>query len=140
MQRRNLVLISVVLSSSLVLGQRPQLSTSLPNRPHTTLRLMADVKSVKPGSEFTVGVLMSMEKGWHTYWKNAGEAGLPTEVSWTLPHEMTAGTIQWPIPNKYNESGEIITFGYDRENMILVQMKAPPNLRIGSTITLPADV
>jgi thiol:disulfide interchange protein/DsbC/DsbD-like thiol-disulfide interchange protein len=107
---------------------------------HTSVSLVADASAVQPGSDFTVGLLMRMEKGWHTYWKNPGEAGLPTKITWTLPEGVTAGEIGWPVPHKYNESGDVLTFGYADENMLLVPMHAAGNLRQGSVLTLKADV
>ena len=110
------------------------------NDRHTSVTMLADVGSVKPGSRFTVGVLMKMEKGWHTYWVNPGEAGLPTQIEWTLPKGFVAGDIQWPLPNKFIESGEVVTYGYSGETMLLVPVTAPPSLIPGSTVSLKANV
>lgn len=109
-------------------------------RHHTQAQLLADIKSIQPGIPFTVGVLMTMDKGWHTYWQNAGEAGLPTTIEWTLPEGFSAGEIQWPRPHKYNESGDVLTYGYADENMLLVQITPPANVRLHSTVTLRAKV
>lgn len=107
---------------------------------HTRVTLLADVTSIAPGSEFTVGVLMEMDPGWHTYWKNGGEAGLPTEIAWTLPPGISAGEIHWPLPNKYLEEGDVLTYGYEKQTMLLVPMKAAQGLRPGERMTLDADV
>ena len=107
---------------------------------HTAVRLLADVQSIQPGTRFTVGILMTMDLGWHTYWKNAGEAGLPTSVEWKLPEGITAGEIQWPLPDKHVESGDILTFGYADENMLLVPMVASPSLKPGTMLTLKGVV
>lgn len=102
--------------------------------------MIADVKSIQPGVPFTVGVLMKMDEGWHTYWKNGGEAGLPTEVMWSLPKGFVAGEIQWPLPHKYNESGDVLTYGYETENMLLVQIRPPHDIAAGSSAVLKAKV
>jgi thiol:disulfide interchange protein/DsbC/DsbD-like thiol-disulfide interchange protein len=106
---------------------------------HTRIKLLANVKSVKPGGEFLVGVLMTMDEGWHTYWKNPGEAGLATEINWSLPRGFSAGDIRWPLPHKYNESGEVLTYGYEKENMLIVPIKTLSSIS-QSKITLKADV
>lgn len=106
---------------------------------HTNVTLLADVKSIQPGTPFTVGVLMKMDEGWHTYWQNSGEAGLPTEIDWTLPEGFTAGPIQWPLPHKYNESGDVLTYGYATETMLLVEI-TPPTVLAAGTTTLKAKV
>lgn len=107
---------------------------------HTKVSLLADVKSIQPGMPFTLGVLMKMDEGWHTYWQNSGEAGLPTEIDWTLPKGFTAGAIQWPLPHKYNESGDVLTYGYETETMLLVEITPPSVLPVATDITLKANV
>src|SRR5262245_29905000 len=47
--------------------------------------LLADTNAIVPGKPFTVGLLLRMAPGWHTYWKFSGDAGLPTELKWKLP-------------------------------------------------------
>jgi thiol:disulfide interchange protein/DsbC/DsbD-like thiol-disulfide interchange protein len=120
--------------SAEILTQQP------PEGPHTAVTLLADVRSIAPGSQFTIGIRMRMEEGWHTYWKYAGEAGLPTQVSWKLPAGISAGAIQWPLPHKYVEGGEIVTFGYAHENMLMVPMTAAADLKPGTMLTLHANV
>jgi len=107
---------------------------------HTRVKLLADVKSIQPGATFTIGLLMEMEDGWHTYWKNGGEAGLPTEIEWILPKGIAAGEVQWPQPRKYNESGEVLTYGYEKENLLLIPMTAVGGLKPGMKVTLRAHV
>lgn len=112
-----------------------------PKKHHTQVRLLADVESLQPGSAFTVGVVMTMDAGWHTYWQNGGEAGLPTQIAWQLPSGFTAGEIQWPLPHKYNESGDVLTYGYENETMLLVTITPPKRLAAGTTyVTLKAKV
>ena len=107
---------------------------------HTKVALVADVAAVPTGKEFTVGVLLTIDKGWHTYWQNAGDAGLPTKIEWTLPKGFKAGEIQWPIPRKHIETGDVLTFGYENESMLLVKITPPDDLAAGTTIRLKADV
>ena len=49
---------------------------------------------------------------WHTYWKNAGDSGLPTKLEWTLPAGVTAGDIAWPAPQKI-AIGTLANFGFE---------------------------
>ncbi|RPH36165.1 hypothetical protein EHM92_04960 [bacterium] len=147
MKRLILLSIAAVLLSTAVPGQPAQNIPSLLGakgvssaKMHTAARLLADVRSIQPGTHFTVGLLMTMDPGWHTYWKNAGEAGLPTTVQWKLPEGITAGGIQWPLPEKHIEPGDILTYGYSNENMLLIAMEASSSLKPGSTVTLEGEV
>ncbi|MBI3586426.1 MAG: thioredoxin family protein [Ignavibacteriales bacterium] len=108
-------------------------------KPHTKIRLIANVASIQPGSHFTVGLLMTMDKGWHTYWINGGDAGLPTELKWTLPDGVTVDEIQWPLPEKHLDSGDILSYSYSDENMLLVNVNVAPNVALGSRVTLKVE-
>jgi thiol:disulfide interchange protein DsbD len=106
----------------------------------TRAALKADAASLPPGGTVTVGVLLRMDPGWHTYWENSGEAGLPTRIAWTLPDGFSAGAIEWPLPHKYVEAGDVMTFGYKNETMLLVPVTVPVGLAPGRTFTLQAEV
>src|SRR2546423_5470225 len=70
-------------------------------------KLLGDTATIVPGRPFTAGLLLKMAPGWHTYWKFPGDAGIPTEIKWQLPSDWKAGAIQWPIPLKLTEPGDI---------------------------------
>ena len=88
--------------------------------------LLADTTAIVAGKPFTVGLLLRMAPGWHTYWKFSGDAGLPTEMKWKLPPGWKVGDIQWPIPLKTVDPGDIETYGYENE-VLLMQEITPPS-------------
>src|SRR5256885_13468273 len=100
--------------------------------------LVADTKAIVPGKSFTVGLLLRMAPGWHTYWKFSGDAGLPSEIKWNLPDGWKVGDIQWPIPLKTTDPGDIQTYGYQDE-VLLMQEITPPASINDSTVKLAAD-
>jgi len=102
-------------------------------------RLVSEVESIKPGTQFCVALCLRMEEGWHTYWKNPGESGLPTSIEWDLPEGFIAGDIQWPYPNRFETSG-VISFGYEGEVLLLIHFKAPVALKSGMLMRLSAGV
>lgn len=59
-----------------------------------------------------VGLQLAHQPEWHTYWKNAGDSGLPTSLQWSLPEGITAGDIGWPTPQKIR-IGSLANFGYE---------------------------
>jgi DsbC/DsbD-like thiol-disulfide interchange protein len=87
--------------------------------------LTADTEAVIPGKPFMLGLLLKMAPGWHTYWKFPGDAGIPTEIKLQLPSGWKAGEIQWPIPLKTSDPGDIQTYGYQDE-VLLMQEVTPP--------------
>ena len=101
-------------------------------------RLLADVAAVAPGQPFTAGLLLKMVPGWHTYWQFPGDAGIPTEIKWQLPPGWKAGPIQWPVPLKLDEPGDIQIYGYHDEVLLLVSL-TPPLKIAGASVHLAAQ-
>ena len=100
--------------------------------------LLADTSAIVPGKPFNVGLLLRMAPGWHTYWKFSGDAGLPTEIKWNLPPGWKVGDIQWPIPLKTIDPGDIQTYGYQDE-VLLLQEITPPAKIDSSPVKLSAQ-
>ena len=100
--------------------------------------LLADTSAVVPGKPFTVGLLLRMAPGWHTYWRFSGDAGLPTELKWKLPPGWKIGDIQWPIPLKTVDPGDIETYGYENE-VLLIQEITPPSKLDDSSVKLSTE-
>ncbi len=94
--------------------------------PRVEAALLLDATQVKAGDAFRVGVRFRMDPGWHIYWKNPGDSGLETEVSWDTPGS-TVGPLQWPFPHTFRTpDGFITTHGYDNEVLLFAQAKAAP--------------
>src|SRR5437773_8416353 len=100
--------------------------------------LLADTSTIVHGKPFTVGLLLRMAPGWHTYWKFSGDAGLPTELKWKLPPGWKIGQVQWPSPLKTIDPGDIQTYGYVDEVLLTQEITPPPKIE-NSTIKLVAD-
>jgi thiol:disulfide interchange protein/DsbC/DsbD-like thiol-disulfide interchange protein len=100
--------------------------------------LLADTNAIVPGKSFTIGLLLRMAPGWHTYWAFSGDAGLPTELKWKLPSGWKVGEIQWPIPLKTIDPGDIETYGYENE-VLLMQEITPPQKLDNSAVRLSAE-
>jgi thiol:disulfide interchange protein DsbD len=95
---------------------------------HIQADLLADVSAIQPGKPFWLGVRLSIDSGWHVYWKNPGDAGLPTLVKFTVPEGFTAGPLQFPTPSRFEQPGEIVAFGYENSVMLLTKITPPANL------------
>jgi thiol:disulfide interchange protein len=100
--------------------------------------LLSDTSTIVPGKSFTIGLLLRMAPGWHTYWAFSGDAGLPTELKWKLPSGWKVSEIQWPIPLKTIDPGDIETYGYENE-VLLMQKITPPQKLENSMVKLSAE-
>lgn len=58
-----------------------------------------------------LGLRLTHQRGWKSYWLNPGDAGLPTRLQWSLPRGVTAGEIRWPVPSKFL-LGPLVNYGY----------------------------
>lgn len=105
---------------------------------HTKLKLITETKSLQPGQSLWVGVLLKHDHGWHSYYKNPGDSGLPTKIKWQLPSGFKIGEIQWPAAHKIEVSG-IVNYGYE-EVLLLSRLQVPPNLNSGQKVELTAIV
>lgn len=104
----------------------------------TQASLLLSAQKAKPGDTIMAAVRLEMSPGWHTYWKNGGDSGGPTEIKWQLPEGVSAGEIQWPTPEKDVTEG-LVTYIYHDEAILLVPLKLATNLSPGP-IELKADV
>jgi DsbC/DsbD-like thiol-disulfide interchange protein/cytochrome c biogenesis protein CcdA len=72
-----------------------------------------------------VGLQLAHQPKWHTYWKNSGDSGLPTQLTWTLPVGVMAGDIAWPTPQKI-KIGSLTNFGYEDTVLLAVPLTITP--------------
>ncbi len=93
--------------------------------------LLADVSTVKAGEPFTLGVLLQIEPGWHVYWTNPGVLGLPTAVKFTLPEGFAAGPLAFPTPSRFEQPGNEVGFGYEKQVLLTARVTPPKQLPPG---------
>jgi DsbC/DsbD-like thiol-disulfide interchange protein len=105
---------------------------------HMTAELVAQGEAV-PGGETYVAFHQKLEAGWHTYWRNSGDAGLPTTITWTLPTGWKASDIVWPLPSQL-PTGPLVTYGYENDVLLPVAITAPAGAKAGEVVTLKAKM
>ena len=92
--------------------------------PHVEAELVAEHTGWIAGTTNWVALRLKPEAGWHTYWRNPGDSGLPTTLNWTLPEGWKAGEISWPYPSMHR-LGELVNYGYDTQTLHLVPLEVP---------------
>ena len=78
-----------------------------------------------PGKVVWVGLQLTHQPEWHTYWKNSGDSGLPTTLQWALPAGVTAGEIAWPLP-KTIPIGNLANYGFEGTVLLAVPLTITP--------------
>ena len=79
------------------------------------------------GGEVELAIHMRPAAGWHGYWLNPGDAGLPMEVKWQLPKGVSAGSLRYPVPTRL-EIADLMNYVYEQEYSVLVRLKMPANI------------
>ena len=110
-------------------------STNVVQTAQVRAELMAYApQGIGPGKPLWLGLQIQHQPEWHTYWKNAGDSGLATELQWSLPQGMQASAIQWPTPHKIRV-GDLANFGYEDTVLLPVAVQIDTTFRP----TLPTD-
>lgn len=124
---------------ALLLGGATAPATAQPVRTeHVTAELVARDAGVAPGQSVTVGLRLQHIPHWHTYWRNPGDSGLPTTLTWALPPGAKAGDIQWPAPKRL-PIGPLVNYGYEGDLLLPLRITAPADAQPGSTLQLQAE-
>ncbi len=99
--------------------------------------LASEVSAIAPGQAFWVALEFDIREGWHTYWRNPGDSGQATKLTWHLPPGFTAGDIVWTTPHRF-ELPPLVNYGYAQHATHLVQITAPQDLKPGTPVVLAA--
>lgn len=101
--------------------------------------LLADTSAVTPGRPFRLGVKLTAPEGWHLYWSNPGESGLPTKATLVPPPDTAVRPWIWPMPKRFLSPGDLTSYGYERELLLWCPAGVGPESRAGS-YTFRAEV
>ncbi len=100
--------------------------------------LVSYSKGFMPGQALTVSLRLEQAPGWHTYWRDPGDAGMPTEFQWTLPAGVSAGPVLWPRPMTFKDGSGMVGYGYAKQALLLTVLQVPEDYE-SSQLTLKAQ-
>ncbi len=98
--------------------------------PHLTADLVSQTRGAAPGSTVWLAMVQTIDPGWHTYWRNPGDAGEPTRLAWRLPAGWRAGEIVWPAPSRFRLA-TLMNYGYAGRVVLAVPLTVPVSARPG---------
>ena len=105
----------------------------------TRVELVAGLQSAQPGQVLLVAIHFQMDPGWHIYWKNPGDSGIPPQIKWTLPEGFKAGDIEWPFPHNISMP-PLLSYGYEGETFLYTDIQVPNSVAAGASVRLSADL
>lgn len=106
---------------------------------HLRSRLVSAATAAVPGQPLKLGLLLEHDDGWHTYWKNPGDSGLPTRMQFEVPDGVSAGDIEWPLPER-QPAGGLVNFGYSHTELLPASVSIPATFAASTLqVTLKAS-
>ena len=105
--------------------------------PHMAGHLEAENPTPAPGETVTLALVMQPAQGWHGYWENPGDAGVPTDLKWTMPQGVTVGPMRYPVPHVLLVSG-LMNHVYEGRYAILMDLKLPASVKPGTVLPIRA--
>lgn len=103
--------------------------------PHVEVELVASETAAVPGKTSRIGLSIKHAPHWHTYWKNPGDSGYPTKVTWELPAGYSISEFDWPAPARLR-TGPLVNFGYENEVILPATLTVPANATVGSELKI----
>ncbi len=127
---RNLLKLFTLFVTVMLLGLTPARAAP----PHIQPVLLAESNGM-PGSKVTLAVLMQPAAGWHGYWLNPGDAGLPLVIDWQLPSSASTTPLRFPVPGTLVVAG-LMNHVYERDYAVLTELTVPASAAPGAVLKL----
>jgi len=105
--------------------------------PNVEAELVPATTAAVPGQPVTVALRLKHREGWHTYWQNPGDSGLPTTIDWKLPPGVKAGPIDWPAPHAL-PAGPLVNYGFEGEILLPSTLTIPADAKAGTELAIGA--
>ncbi len=130
---------AVIWIAAIWLGTAAQAQLPQPGKNAIAASLVPETAVVVPGETVTLALMMRPAKGWHGYWKNPGDSGIETQIDWQLPMGLSAGPIQYPVPERLIIAG-LMNYVYEGDYAQLIDVKVPANVAPGTSLPIRARV
>src|SRR3954453_5930048 len=127
-------LAAIVLVSAFTLQARAQDASAWVKDDHSAVRLLAGSRS---GGVLLGGIAFKLQPGWHTYWRNPGDSGVPPRFDFTKSENIEAVTVLWPAPTKFADGAGGVSLGY--QNQVVLPLRIVTR-NADKPVTLRADI
>lgn len=89
--------------------------------PHGHVRLLGGW--AEPDGHRVIGLEISLDPGWKTYWRAPGDGGLPPVIDWSGSRNLASATVEWPAPVAFESFG-MTMLGYG--GTVVLPVRAVP--------------
>jgi thiol:disulfide interchange protein DsbD len=126
---------AVLLGAAATAAEGPSVATD-----HVEARLVAAVDAAAPGETVLAGLHKIIVPHWHTYWRNPGNAGEPTQLTVLQPSGVEIGDFIWPVPQWIPVGGGVlVSYGYEGEVLLPFELTIPADAVPGDMVSLETE-
>ena len=106
---------------------------------HLTVSLVAESEAPASGRSTRLALKFVPEPGWHGYWSNPGDSGLPPKVTWNAPRGISFGPLSHPAPELLKVAG-MASFVHSGTHVLLVDMRVSKGVAPGTKLPISAKL
>lgn len=118
-------------------GALPAQAQATGKSEHADAALLLERSAAMPDDVFLAALQLKMAEGWHVYWRNAGDSGLPPSATWTSSPQVSAGDFRFPTPHAIPLQ-TLMNYGYEHEVVLPFEVKIAPDTKPGDKLTIGA--
>jgi len=94
-------------------------------QPHTAARLISGAMSKTSATPILLaGIEIKLDPGWHTYWRDPGDSGVPPTFDFSGSDNVKSATVLWPAPKRFPDGAGGTSIGYVDRVILPVQVAA----------------
>ncbi len=102
---------------------------------YSSVELVAEHRTAKSGAAASMGIRLTPDASWHTYWINPGDAGKSIRVTWDNPEGVVASALTLPAPHNVPFMS-MVSYGYDEEILVTFDVQIPGTYKTGDQVHL----
>ena len=135
---RQAILVLFLLVLSIPAGAQP-VGLATPGARHVAIELVAETPRPAAGGTVDLAFAATPEPGWHGYWQNPGDAGVPASLTWTLPNGVSAGPLRYPVPQRLLVAG-LMNYVYEGPFTQFATLTVPAGLAAGTRLPVKVRI
>ena len=113
----------------------PAKASHVVQTPQVKASLLAHApQGIAAGQTLWLGLQLQHQPHWHTYWRNPGDSGLPTELTWQLPAGVKALPLIWPAPQTI-PIGPMANFGYEDTVLLVTPLQIDKGFKQAASLS-----
>lgn len=104
-----------------------------------SVKLVSDTTAIEAGKPFRIGAVFTLQPGWHIYYANPGDTGMPTDVDIKVPPGYRVVKVEWEKPTRFEENG-FTTYGYSDKTVVSITVMPPDTVQPGERHQFIANI